>query len=175
MVTRSSTLVVPIAALLLVVFVACEGESKPTPSPIATPAPELITVDPVTNPAGFLQALPAGERECLERALGSENLEEFISSAEPAKETLQACLSEETFRNVILRRRDTEAQQKACVVEAIGEQAGRELFSGQRQPSSEELDAFAGCGIRWPGSADYSDTLPEASAPGKLGTVAWTY
>ncbi len=76
---------------------------------------------------------------------------------------------------MILRRKDIEAQQEACVVEAIGEQAGRELFSGHRQPSSEELDAFAGCGIRWPGSADYSDTLPEASAPAELSSVAWPH
>ena len=194
MVTRSSRLIVPMAVLLLMVLVACGGESKPTPSPTATstpsptptpspslsptapPAPKLITVDPVENPARFLRALPASERECLEQAVGSENLEEFISSAEPAKETLQACLSEETVRSVILGRRDAEAEQEACLVDAIGKQAGRELLSGQRQPSSDELDVLVGCGIRWPGSnfPDF-DTLPEASAPAELGTVAWTY
>ena len=67
----------------------------------------------------------------------------------------------------------TREQQEACVVEAIGEQVGRELFNGERQPSSDELDALAGCGIRWPGSEDYSDTLTEATAPAELGSVAW--
>ena len=64
-------------------------------------------------------------------------------------------------------------EQEACVVESIGEEVGRELFGGERQPSSEELDALEGCGIRWPGSTDYSDTLAEVSAPAKLGSVSW--
>ena len=55
-------------------------------------------------------------------------------------------------------------------------QAGREVFSGQRPPSSDELGAFAGCGITTPLSAlQEFDMLPEASAPSGLGTVAWTY
>lgn len=204
MIIRPSALTVPTAVLLLVVLVACGGESRPTPSPTApsapsptpsltatsapspapsptaSPVPKSINVDPIENPAGFLQALPASERECLEQTVGSEKLEEFISSAEPAKETLQACLSEETIRSVIQGRMSTEAEQEACVVEAIGEQAGREVFSGQRAPSSDELDALAGCGIGTSNLSPVSElpdfyTLPEASAPAELGTVDWPY
>ena len=168
MVVRSSPLIVTMAALLLVVLVACGGESKPTPSPTVTPAPNLIAVDPAENSAEFLRALPASERQCLEQAADSEELAD-----EAAQETLRACLSEETIQSLILGQEATEAEQEACLVEAIGEQSGRELFSGQRQPSSDELDALDGCGIRWPGSADYFDTLPEAPAPAELSTVAW--
>ena len=113
MVMGSSTLIVSIAALLLVVLVACGGESKPAPSPTARSAPGELT-----------------------------------------------------------------PEQEDCLVAAIGEQAGRELFNGERSLTSDEVDAFAGCGI---GVSDFGpgselpnfDMLPEASAPAELGTVAW--
>ena len=104
----------------------------------------------------------------MEQAVGLDKLEEIIASEEPAdepaQETLRACLSEETIRSIT---------QEACVVEAIGEQASRELFDGQRQPSSDELDALRGCEIIGPSLAQRFDMLPEASAPAGLGTVAW--
>ena len=52
MVIQWSPLIVPMAVLLLVVSVACGGESKPTPSPTATSAPS-----PTTAP-GFMEPKP---------------------------------------------------------------------------------------------------------------------
>ena len=54
-------LIVPMAALLLVVLVACGGESKPSPSPTATSAPSP-TPSPTVTPAAVLPeaSAPAG-------------------------------------------------------------------------------------------------------------------
>ncbi len=62
-------------------------------------------------------------------------------------------------------------EQEACLVEAIGERAVREAKTGQRPPTSDEVDALVGCGIMEP-KPDF-DLLPEVSAPAGLGTVAW--
>ena len=114
-----SPLSVTMAALLLVVSVACGGESKATLSPTATSAPS-----PTSSPA------------------------------------------------VVVRERSRlTPEQEACLVEAIGERAVREAKTGQRPPTSNEVDALIGCGIMEPNS-DF-DLLPEASAPAGLGTVAW--
>ena len=228
------------------------ARTQSDPLPTVTPAQKLITVNPEENPAGFLRALPASERECLEQTVGPEKLEEFIASEEPAKETVRACLSEETIRNMTLGGMATQAggfsdqtvtclldktesldylgmllqegigpefstfmqasalclsdeellrsqgsgsltaeqlrcawlgdpevvatfgnqspevaelfskcstspgllegsagprELEACFIEAIGERAGREVFTGQRPPTSDELDAMAGCRI----------------------------
>ena len=105
----------------------------------------------------------------MEQAVAPEKLEDVIASGGGDREAIQACLSEETMETIRSRA------EEECVRDAVGEQAGRELFSGQRQPNSDELDALDVCGVRWPGTADYSDTLPEAKAPAGLGTVVWTY
>ena len=70
--------------------------------------------------------------------------------------------------------------EEACLIGAIGERALREVYTGQRAPTSDEVDAIAGCGIGGSNPAPGPllpdlDTLPEASAPAGLGTVAWTY
>ena len=69
---------------------------------------------------------------------------------------------------------------EACLVEAIGEEAKQELFSG-RPPTPEEMEAFAGCGVGGSGVATNSrqmefpdfQTLPEIEAPMNLSTVSW--
>ena len=121
-------LIVPMAALLLVVLVACGGESKPTPSPTATSAPSP-TPAPTATPARLVVAVDEGK--------------------------------------------GLTPEQEACVVEAIGERAIREVETGQRPPSSDELDALRRCGIIEPTLAQQFDMLPEAPAPAGLGTVAW--
>ena len=117
-------LIVTMAALLLVVSVACGGESKATPSPTATLAP---------SPTSFPTATP-----------------ELVAVGEGNGLT---------------------PEQEACLVEAIGERAVREAKTGQRPPTSDEVDALIGCGIMEP-KPDFA-LLPEASAPAGLGTVAW--
>jgi hypothetical protein len=42
-------------------------------------------------------------------------------------------------------------EEEACLIDAVGEEAMQELFSGQRPPTPEEIEAFAGCG---PGESD---------------------
>ena len=117
-------LIVTMAALLLVVSVACGGESKATPSPTATLAPS-----PTSSPTVTPEPVAVGEGNGLT------------------------------------------PEQEACLVEAIGERAVREAKTGQRPPTSDEVDALIGCGLMEP-KPDF-DLLPEASAPAGLGTVAW--
>jgi len=116
-------LIVTMAALLLVVSVACGGESKATPSPTATLAPS-----PTSSPTA-------------------------------------------TPELVAVEGTGLTPEQEACLVEAIGERAVREAKTGQRPPTSDEVDALIGCGIMEPKPG--FDLLPEASAPAGLGTVAW--
>ena len=71
-------------------------------------------------------------------------------------------------------------EQEACLVEAIGEQVGRGLFSGQRAPYPDELDAIVGCGVSGSNLSPGSElpgfgSLPEASAPAGLNTVSWPH
>ena len=117
-------LIVPMATLLLVVLVACGGESKQTPSPTATSAPSPTPSSTVT-PAGV----------------------------------------------VVRERGRLTPEQEACLAEAIGERAASEVSTGQRPPTSDEVDALVDCGIIDP-KPDF-DLLPEASALAGLGTVAW--
>ena len=69
------------------------------------------------------------------------------------------------------------AEQGACLIEAIGEQALEELRTGQRSPTSDEVDAFVGCGVGGPDHppeglvAPDPLSLPKAVAPGGLGGV----
>ncbi len=118
-------LIVPMAALLLVVLVACGGESEPSPSPTATFAPSPTPPSPTVTPAAV----------------------------------------------VVRTRSRLTPEQEACLAEAIGERAAREVSTGQRPPTSDELDALVGCGIMEP-KPDF-DLLPEASALAGLDTVAW--
>ncbi len=119
-----SPLIVTMAAILLVVSVACGGESKATPSPTATLAPNS-TSSPIVTPEPV--------------AVGEGN--------------------------------GPTPEQEACLVEAIGERAVSEAKTGQRPPTSDEVDALIDCGIMEPKPG--FDLLPEASAPAGLGTVAW--
>ena len=123
-----SPLIVTMAVLLLVVSVACGGESKADPSPTATSAPS-----PTPSPTATFAPSPA-----------------------PSPTVTPAAVVERTRR---------------CLVEAIGERAAREVSTGQRPPTSEELDAFNGC-VNMRPQLDF-DLLPEASAPAGFGTVAW--
>ena len=127
MVMQWSPLIVTIAALFLVVSVACGGESKADPSPTATSA------RPARSPTAT-----------------------FAPSTTPSPTDTPAAVVERTRR---------------CLAEAIGERAAREVSTGQRPPTSEELDAFNGC-VNMRPQMDF-DLLPEASAPAGLGTAAW--
>ncbi len=66
-------------------------------------------------------------------------------------------------------------EEEACLIDAIGEPAMREVFGGQRSPTSEEKEAFAGCGVGGSPQMEFPDfeTLPEIAAPMEIGTVTW--
>ena len=188
------------AALLLVVLVACGGESKPTPSPTATSAPS-----PTASPTATSAPSPTPSPTAT-----------FAPSPTPSQTVTPAAVAVRTRSRVT-------PEQEACLAEAIGERAAREVSTGQRPPSSDELDAFNGCvisapvavaveegkgltpdqeaclveaiGEDWelisdqrPPTSDELDALvgcgimepqpsfellPEASAPAGLGTVSW--
>ena len=123
-VMRWFPLIVTMAALLLVVSVACGGESEAAPSPTATLAPS-----PTPSATATPEIVAVGEGNALT------------------------------------------PEQEACLAEGIGERAVRETKTGQRPPTSDEVDALIGCGLMEP--KPVFALLPEASAPAGLGTVAW--
>ena len=51
---------------------------------------------------------------------------------------------------VVRERSRLTPEQQACLAEGIGERAAREVSTGQRPPTSDELDAFNGCVITAP-------------------------
>ena len=73
------------------------------------------------------------------------------------------------------------AEEEACLINAIGEPAMREVYAGQRSPTPEELEAFAGCfaggsdAAPSPPQMEFPDfeTLPEIPAPMENSTVVW--
>ena len=108
---RLWTLNLGLIALALLAFAVACGDSTPTPtptptaSPVPTPSPAPITANPEEDPTAFLQAIPAGERECMVQAFGTENLFEVIGAGPPSSEDrtkLMDCLSEETARRMML-------------------------------------------------------------------------
>ena len=230
MVMRWSPLIVAMAALLLVVSVACGGESKPTPSPTATSAPSptpssTVTPAPVAVVVRERSRLTPEQEACLAEAIGERAASEVSTGQRPPTSDepdafngcviaapvaveegkgltpeQEACLVEaigeravreaktgqrpptsdepDAFNGCVIAApvaveegKGLTPEQEACLVEAIGERAVREAKTGQRPPTSDEVDALVGCGIMEP-KPDF-DLLPEASALAGLGTVAW--
>ena len=104
-----------IALVLLAFAVACTDSpppiptSTPAPTPTATPTPTptpaFITIGLEEDPDAFLQAIPAGERECIVQAFGTESLIEVIDAGPPSSEGMAKftdCLTEETARRLML-------------------------------------------------------------------------
>ncbi len=183
-----SPLIVAMAALLLVFSAACGGESKPTPSPTATfvpsPTPSpTATTSPSPTPSPIVTLAPVAVRErsrltpeqeaCLAEAIGERAASEVSTGQRPPSsdedDAFNGCVI--TAPVAVEEGMGLTPKQEACLVEAIGERAVSEAKTGQRPPTSDEVDALVGCGIMEPKPA--FDLLPEASAPAGLGTVAW--
>ena len=191
-------LIVPMAALLLVILVACGGELKPTPSstatfaPSPTPSPTATFVPSPTPSPTFTPAtvvvrersrLTPEQDACLAEAIGERAAREVSTGRPPSSDELDAfggCGiavavgegNEPTPEPVAVGQGNgLTPEQEACLVEAIGERAVLEWKTGQRLPTSDEVDALVGCGIMEPQPS--FDLLPEASAPAGLGTVDW--
>ena len=178
MVMRWSPLIVAMAALLLVVSVACGGESKPTPSPTATSAPSptpssTVTPAPVAVVVRERSRLTPEQEACLAEAIGERAASEVSTGQRPPTsdelDAFNGCVIAAPV--AVEEGKGLTPEQEACLVEAIGERAVREAKTGQRPPTSDEVDALVGCGIMEP-KPDF-DLLPEASALAGLGTVAW--
>ena len=171
-------LIVPMAALLLVVLVACGGESKPTPTPTATSAPSP-TPSPTVTPAPRGEVvrdrsrLTPEQEACLAEAIGEQAAREVSTGQRPPHsyelDAFNGCVISAPVVVEEGKGKGLTPGQEACLVEAIGEDW--ELISDQRPPTSDEVDALVGCGIMEPQPS--FDLLPEASAPAGLGTVAW--
>ncbi len=188
-------LIVPMAALLLVILVACGGESKPTPSSTATSAPSptpsptaTSAPSPTPSPAVVVRErsrLTPEQEACLAEAIGERAAREVSSGQRPPTsheiDAIAGCRlavavgegNGPTPEPVAVEEgKGLTPEQEACLVEAIGEQAVREAKkTGERPPTPEELDALVGCGIMEPQPS--FELLPEASAPAVLGTVSW--
>ena len=176
LVIQWSPLIVTMAALLLVVSVACGGESKADPSPTATFAPSP-THSPTITPAAVVvktrSRVTPEQEACLVEAIGERAAREVSTGQRPPTpdelDAFNGCVIAAPV--AVEEGKGLTPEQEACLVEAIGERAVREAKTGQRPPTSDELDALVGCGIMEP-KPDF-DLLPEASAPSGLGTVAW--
>ena len=176
MVMQWSPLIVTMAALLLAVSVACGGESKADPSPTATFAPSP-TSSPTITPAAVVVStqsrLTPKQEACLAEDIGERAAREVSAGQRPPTsdelDAFNGCVIPVAV--AVEEGKGLTPEQEACLVEAIGERAVREAKTGQRPPTSDELDALVGCGIMQP-QPDF-DLLPEASAPTGLGTVAW--
>jgi len=110
-------------------LVACGGKQTPTaapptepPTPTATPAPTAmptpaplkpITVDPSTDPTGFMNQLPTSERDCLNQKLGPNGFASMIQqNSEPSSDQIAAiktCLSSNTLARVFVGGMVTQA------------------------------------------------------------------
>ena len=169
-------LIVPMAALLLVVLAGCGGESKPTPSPTATFAPSP-TPSPTFTPTAVVvttrSRFTPEQETCLAEAIGELAARELSAGQrQPSPDELDAingCVI--AVPVAVEEGKGLTPAQEACLVEAIGERAVREAKTGQNPPTDDELDALVACGIIEP-QPDF-DLLPEASAPAGLSTVAW--
>lgn len=72
-------------------------------------------------------------------------------------------------------------EEEACLIDAIGEPAMREVYGGQRSPNSVELEAFADCNVGGSDAVQIQlqmefpdfELLPEVSVPMEIGTVVW--
>lgn len=110
-------------------LVACGGRETPTaapptepPTPTATPAPTAtptpaplkpITVNPTTDPTGFLNQLPTSERDCLNQKLGPNGFTSMVQqNSEPSSDqiaALKACLSSNTMARLFVGGMATQA------------------------------------------------------------------
>ncbi|MDA0232464.1 MAG: hypothetical protein O3B04_06090 [Chloroflexi bacterium] len=145
---RLAVALISIAAVTA--LAACASAKAPaptnTPVPTATPVPVLaISIDPQTDPAGFLAALPAAEVDCASSAVGGiDELTELVSLSEDNTEgisrtqlsVLGSCISNSTVQRVVLGQLELEtgglsAETTACVTRYTDGIDFAGLFSGQ--------------------------------------------
>jgi hypothetical protein len=101
------SLLVPIFALVAIVFIACGGtaaeptEVPPTatPAPTSTPAIGIITESPETDFDAFLSQLPEADVECFTAKLGEERMKSLalgeIETTDEEDAAIQGCFSNE--------------------------------------------------------------------------------
>lgn len=143
--------IVLFALFSLTVVAACSAQAADptaTPQPTATPTPvpvETIKIDPQTDPAGFLAALPAAEVDCAASAIGGVDvLTDFVSLDEDLVPDLTdvelrvmaACMSNDTMQKIVIGQLELEAggltaSTSACVATHTDGIDFATLFSGQ--------------------------------------------
>ena len=144
---QKSVLFLALTAIMAAAIACSTGTVKPVATPIpptatATPVPVvLIEIDPVADPVGFFNALPADEASCAADTLGGRervlamlesNLgNERLTTSEA--EALDNCLSDETVRAVFIGQISREAGTLSddtivCIGEQIGGMSAAGIF-----------------------------------------------
>ncbi len=143
---QKTVLLLAIAALMSVV-IACSNRPELTATPvpptvIPTPVPLTpIEIDPITDPVGFLSALPAAEAACATDALGGRDLVLAMMSSSigdnrltlAETDALDNCLSEHTVNGIFISQIYSEAgtlsdDTIACIGDQIGGMSTAGLF-----------------------------------------------
>lgn len=125
-----------ILAIAITALAACGSDNKPAAAPESSPVPtpiptDGITVDPRTDPAGFIASLPDDEAECAASAVGGDEVFlELVSSEEPwlvgvsdaELQVMGECFSDNTMRRVLVGQLELQAggltdETRACVSE----------------------------------------------------------
>jgi len=145
----------------MAVVIACGGAAEPTATPeptatavptaTATPVPVApISIDPIADPAGFLNALPSDEATCAADALGGRDRvlsmlegelgDQRLTSSEA--DALNACLSDDTVRAVFIGQLEREAGTLSdativCIGEKVGGMAAASLFT--EEPAADVI------------------------------------
>ena len=157
--SRQQYLLLIALAAVMAFAIACSSSPKPTatpvpptatPVPTATPTPVPVTtieIDPVADPVGFLEALPAQEVSCAGDALGTKDrLVEILEAGlgnglltSSEADALDSCLSDETVRAIFIGQLSRESGGLSvativCISEKVGGMSAAALFLDEPAP-----------------------------------------
>lgn len=153
-----SVLILAVAAIMAVAIACSSKPPTPTPvpptaTPTATPTPvpvKPIEIDPVADPVGFLNALPASEATCAGDALGGRARVLALLESGPGSskltsaeaDALDTCLSDETVQAVFIGQlsRDAgtlSADTVACISAKTTGMSAAGLF--MEQPATDSV------------------------------------
>jgi hypothetical protein len=146
---KNRLMIALLAAGAMAIFAACASAQSPTvtPTPTATPTPtplQVISIDPQTDPAAFLAALPSAEVNCATSAVGGrDNLIELVSMPEDGAKSishtqmnlLPSCFSSDTVMRVVIGQLELETgglskETSSCVAQYTDGINFASMFSG---------------------------------------------
>ena len=127
------------------------GQRAPTQEELQMIEACGVPIGPDSGEEGGPPELTPEQQVCVIQAIGETALRELSTGQRPATpeeiQKIEACVvpigsdsGEEGDQPVLSLR-------EICVIAAIGETAAREIFTGQRQPTPEEIQMIEECGV----------------------------